>query len=234
MPVISFLSGKGGVGKTTAAMILANELARHTPITVIDADPNRPFSNWINLGNQHPNIRVIDHTAVTQDNVEDVIATAAADTTFVIVDLEGVRSLLNSYAASASDLIIIPTQGSQLDAVEAARAIKLAQKLQSPIPYKLLLTRTNSAIRSRTLVNIENQFNDREIPIFATQLNERDAFRAMFSFGLGLDELDPEEVPNIAKAQVNARAFAKEVLEDLRRAGQGPNPALEEASHVQS
>lgn len=155
MPVISFLSGKGGVGKTTAALILATELSEHTAVTVIDADPNAPFTKWMKQRDDTGNIELINHTAVNMDNIEEVITDAAGRSTFVVVDLEGVKTLLNSYAAGASDLIVIPTQGSQLDAVEAASAIKLVSNLKNPVPYKLLLTRTNSAIRSRTLTNIE-------------------------------------------------------------------------------
>lgn len=224
MPVISFLSGKGGVGKTTAALILATELSEHTAVTVIDADPNAPFTKWMKQRDDTGNIELINHTAVNMDNIEEVITDAAGRSTFVVVDLEGVKTLLNSYAAGASDLIVIPTQGSQLDAVEAASAIKLVSNLKNPVPYKLLLTRTNSAIRSRTLTNIEGQFAERDIPTFDTQLNERDAFRAMFSFGQSLSELDDKDVPNIIKAKTNARAFAAEVLEELRKAGRNSKP----------
>ncbi len=42
MPVIVFASSKGGAGKTTAAIILASEPARHsTSVTLIDFDPNQ-------------------------------------------------------------------------------------------------------------------------------------------------------------------------------------------------
>ena len=40
MPVITLSSPKGGAGKTTAATILASELAeRGASVTIIDADP---------------------------------------------------------------------------------------------------------------------------------------------------------------------------------------------------
>ena len=47
MPTIVFASPKGGVGKSTSAVVLATELARRgAGVTVIDADPNRPVSQW--------------------------------------------------------------------------------------------------------------------------------------------------------------------------------------------
>jgi chromosome partitioning protein len=46
MPTIVFVSPKGGVGKSTAAVLLATELATHGgSVTMIDADPNRGSAN---------------------------------------------------------------------------------------------------------------------------------------------------------------------------------------------
>ena len=45
------------------------------------------------------------------------------------------------------------------------------------------------------------------------ELNERDAFRAVFSFQQTLDGLNPAEVANIEKAKINVFEFVKEVLE---------------------
>jgi chromosome partitioning protein len=50
MPTIVFASPKGGVGKSTAAVLLASELAAHGgTVTMIDADPNKPLSQWASL-----------------------------------------------------------------------------------------------------------------------------------------------------------------------------------------
>jgi chromosome partitioning protein len=47
-------------------------------------------------------------------------------------------------------------------------------------------------------------------------MHERDAFRAIFSFGGTLEALDPAQVGNVAAAISNARAFAAEVVAKLR------------------
>ena len=47
MPTIVFASPKGGAGKSTSTVVLATELAQKgVAVTVIDADPNRPVSQW--------------------------------------------------------------------------------------------------------------------------------------------------------------------------------------------
>lgn len=46
MPTIAFISPKGGVGKTTAALLLASQLARGAKVSVVDADPSHPIAAW--------------------------------------------------------------------------------------------------------------------------------------------------------------------------------------------
>ena len=80
----------------------------------------------------------------------------------------------------------------------------------------MLLTRTNSSIRTRTQAHIQNGLIGAGIPVLETELNERDAFRAVFSFQQTLDGLNPAEVPNLDKAKLNVWEFVQEVVERLK------------------
>ena len=121
MPTIAFATPKGGAGKSTSAVLLATELAqRGAAVTVIDADPNRPVSQWAKRPGCPEAVTVIDR--VSEDSIIETIEDAAAKTAFVVVDLEGTASMTVAYAISRSDLVVIPAQGSQLDAAEAAKA----------------------------------------------------------------------------------------------------------------
>ena len=82
MPTIAFISPKGGVGKTTAATILATQLARRAPVIVIDADPNQPIDAWAKLGNVPEQLTVV--TKVTQETILDQIDDAITKAPFVI------------------------------------------------------------------------------------------------------------------------------------------------------
>jgi chromosome partitioning protein len=219
MPTIVFASPKGGVGKSTAAVLLATELASHGgTVTMIDADPNRPLSQWAELPGKPDRLTVID--SASEETIIDVIEAAALKTTFVIVDLEGTASMMAGYAMSRADLVIIPAQGSHLDATEAVKAIKLVKSqekaFQRKIPFAILFTRTSAAIRPRTLQSIEAEFAQNKVPMFGAQIHEREAYRAIFAFGGTLADLEPSQVSNLPAARLNARTFAGEVIEMLK------------------
>lgn len=222
MPTIAFVSPKGGAGKTTSSLVLAEQLARGADVTVIDADPNRPIESWAKGGGKPERLHVV--VDADEENIIERIEEAAASTPFVIVDLEGTASKIVLMAISQADLVIVPTQGSQLDAEQAGRAFRVIQQQEKMsrrrVPYSVLLTRTNPAIRTRTLAHIEKGLVAAGIPVFNTELNEREAFRAMFSFRRTLSGLSAGDVANLDKAIVNAEQFAQEVIAVLRGAQQ--------------
>jgi len=219
MPTIVFASPKGGAGKSTSAVLLATELAlKGAGVTILDADPNKPVSLWAKRAGCPENLTVVAN--ISESTVIDEIEAAAHKTSFVVVDLEGTASMMVAYAISRADLVIIPTQGSQLDAAEAAKAIKLIRQQEKAfnkkIPYAILFTRTSAAIKPRTLQHIQDEFRKYGILSFQTQLHEREAYRALFSFGGTVESLSPQQVSNLDAAVVNARAFAGEVVTMLR------------------
>jgi chromosome partitioning protein len=232
MPTIVFASPKGGAGKSTAAVLLATELAlKGAGVTIIDADPNKPVSYWAKRAGCPEKLSVV--ADISENTIIDEIENAAQKTPFVVVDLEGTASMMVAYAISRADIVIIPTQGSQLDAAEAAKAVKLIKQQEKAfhkkIPYAILFTRTSSAIRPRTLQHIQDQFKKFGVQAFQVQIHEREAYRALFSFGGTLSTLNPQHVSNLDAAIINARAFAGEVIGMLRSASQETTQAVEVA-----
>lgn len=219
IPVISFASSKGGAGKSTSAVILATELAeRGAGVTIIDADPNRPVVKWARRPGKPETLTVIGD--VTEKTIIDSIEQESRRAAFVVVDLEGTASRMIPYAMSRSDLVIVPTRGSILDAVEAVSAIREVKEqekaFRTVIPSAVLFTCTSAAIRPRTLSSIEAEFIENGIPVFKTRIHDREAFRALFSFGGTLSKLNPDQVRNIQAAVDNARSFAGEVIALLK------------------
>lgn len=222
MHTIVFASSKGGAGKTTAAIILASELAqqgekKNINITMIDADPNQHSAKWALKQGCPKNIDIIECS--DEESIIDDIEKANEKSDFVIVDLEGTASMAVASAVSQADLVIILCQGSQDDADEAVKTIKLIKRqekvLRRDIPFSILLTRTHPAITPRTLKHIIKEFTEANIDIFKSSLIDREAFRAIRSFGGTVNQLNPKEVSGIEKSIDNARYFAEEVKQKL-------------------
>ncbi|MBP2498952.1 chromosome partitioning protein [Methylobacterium sp. PvP062] len=221
MPVIAFANPKGGAGKTTTALLLATELGqRGAKVTIIDADPERWISQWSKLPGKPETITIISD--VTEDSVVDAIEAAAEASQFVVVDLEGTASLMVANAIAMADLVVIPVQGSAMDAKGGAKTIRLIRTQEKTarrrIAHAVVLTRTGAAVTSRALRNVQEQLQAGGIEMFATTIVERAAFRDLFDYGGTLASLNPASTSNLGKAQTNAREFAGEVVAKLRAA----------------
>jgi len=228
MPVIALANPKGGSGKTTTALLLTLELAAlGARVTVIDADPEKWISQWGRLPGKPHEISIVND--VTEESIIDEIENAKETSQFVIVDLEGTASLMVTNAISLADLVLIPLQGSSMDAKGGAktiRAIRNAEKVtRRKIVHAVVLTRTSAAITSRALRNVTEQLQRAGIETLQTSIVERAAYRDIHDFGGSLYGLDPSKVSNLENAQLNAREFAGEVLRKLKSV-----PAVMEAA----
>lgn len=217
MATIVFANSKGGVGKSTSALVLAQVLShRGGKVSLIDADPNQPLSAWAarDPENNPPALRLIE--GVNENTIVDRIDDEEKVSPFVIVDLEGSANLAMSYAIGRADLVLIPMQGSQLDADQTRRVIDLIQREQKAfrrqIPYCVFFTRTNPAIRSKDLQHLQAQLDAAEIPVMSVELTERAAFRATVQLGGTIYNLTPDEASRPEAAIENAEAFAREAL----------------------
>lgn len=228
MPTIVIATSKGGGGKTTAAILLTSELARQgmekdITISLIDADPNQHSARWARKEGCPKNIKLYSNS--TEETILDDIEKAEKESGFVIVDLEGTASMAVASAICRADYVLIPVQGSHDDGYEAVKTIKLIKNqsrvLGREIPYSVFFTRTNAAITPRTLTSIVNDLRENNIPMLDCSLIDREAFRAIRSFGGSIHELDPKEVSGIEKAFENAKTFTEEVKRNLLKILQG-------------
>ena len=218
MAVVVFASPKGGVGKTTSSFVLASDLAnRGLSVCVIDADPNNPIANWRKKGGKQENLEILANN--NEEVILDDISNANDKYDFVIVDLEGTANLSVAYAISTADLVIIPCQRSTLDAGEAAKAISLVKKqsqiTRREIKTSMLLTRTNPAIRTKSLNKMIENVTSNNIDIFDVEITEREAFKSIFDYSESLYQLRSKKISGIEKAINNSASFAAEVIKKI-------------------
>jgi chromosome partitioning protein len=215
MPVVSIVNPKGGVSKTTTALVLGTGLAaRGMAVTIIDADPNRHLIAW-RSGPSKSRIRVVADTG----RLAQLIDAERAHNDVVLVDPEGTASRAVGHAVAKSDLVIIPLQASAMDAGQAMRAVELVREEEAvvgrPIAARLLMTRTSPAIPSKAEKLIVEEMRAVGLPLLRERLHQRQAFGAMFSYRLTLDELDERDVNGLPAAIANAAALVDEIIAAL-------------------
>ncbi len=215
MPIIVTASSKGGAGKSTLTLVLAQALdAMGATVTIIDADPNRPILRW-RKGRSASTVQVVGD--VTESSIIKIIREQSAKRQFVMVDLEGTANRLVSRAITQADLVLIPLQASALDSNEASRAVGLIQEEEEAlsgriIPFRIIMTRTNPQITTKIEAGIYRSLSKAGIPLMSTRLHERQAYKAIFVERLALNELG-EAVNGLEAATGNAERLAEEVVE---------------------
>jgi chromosome partitioning protein len=217
MAIISLFSPKGGAGKTTTALLLGTTLAVDGyDVTMIDADPNASLSMWTDDDNNIPNLTI--QKEPDEDELVGAIQSAREGGKTVIVDLDGRASTRATHALLMSDLVLVPFRGSMLDADLAAKAQKsinnAAVARGRPILYRGVLTNAPASTRfyARELTHVMNLLRDMPFPLLETAIAERQAYRALISYGGTLAQLNPKAVPGIETAIINANALANEIV----------------------
>ena len=232
MPVITLFQTKGGTGKTTAAFVLAELLGRQQKTTVIDADQNEPFQDWLLAGGEGHGFEIVsfekrddkgNRIGGDVDRVKEVpaaIMQATENSVFVIVDTEGSANAVSARAVAMSDFVIVTSTGSPLDQKHAKKAIQFirawGKKSGREIPYKVLFTRQKAVAVSRTIKKGIENMTKAGVPVFDHSLIERDAFMAIFGYNSTLFNLPEDEVSGPDKAYFNAKLWSLEVLKALK------------------
>jgi chromosome partitioning protein len=217
LPVVAFVSPKGGAGKTTAALVLALGLVeRGLKVAMIDSDPNKPLLAWAELPDRPAGLTV--HPAPTGHDLRDAYREARrTDPDWVILDTEGSMRGALAFVSVRPDLILTPLAGSMLEAMQAIKAAEMVkafgQRGGRHIPHRCLLTRIPAAIRTRSLASVVERLREQQIEFLPTALLEKEAFRALFSVGGGFPGLEAARVSGTLAARQNAVAYVDAVLD---------------------
>ncbi|MDQ2860848.1 MAG: chromosome partitioning protein ParA [Pseudomonadota bacterium] len=240
MALVLFANTKGGSGKTTAALVFAGEVLRHDArVILFEGDPNAPLSRWAK--NRHipvlvgqdirPKAAAQAKTAIEgaaqagarllliqdsdEERVFDWIEAATGWAHVVVADPEGSPNQWLQDVALNADLVVIPFAPTALDAHQVAKTVtvlgRVGRRTGAPVPYRVLLTRCG-AIQTRDERKIRAALIEDAVPVLATSLRDRPAYRAIFDVDRDLDGLDASSVNGLDAARVNAAALAAEIL----------------------
>jgi chromosome partitioning protein len=158
--LISITSFKGGIGKTTTAVHLADYLNTRGKAVLIDADPNESALAWTERGK-------LDFPVITEPP-------AAATSEHLIVDTQA-RPTINEIKtlSDESDLILIPTTPDVLSIDALLRIVGTLRSLKAE-NYLVVLTQTPP--RSYAARDARELLNENGIKVCKSEIRRRAIF----------------------------------------------------------
>jgi chromosome partitioning protein len=210
MAVISIASDKGGVSKTTFAVLIGAEAALDGYRTcILDSDINQQAAAF-GAKDKVPGLTVVGE--VNEANILAALRKAEAEAEIVIVDLPGGASALALKAFHRSHFVLIPAQPSMPDVKAAMKTVAQvddAQELaRAPIARALIWTRIMPGYESVPVRQVREAMEaNSDVPIFKSALMERAAFREIHITGLVPRQKDPNGGPAKNVAAVTAELF---------------------------
>lgn len=213
MAVVSIASAKGGVGKSTLALLLGAEFALDGyQVTILDCDLNQHASAF-GLKVKLPGLTILPD--ISEGGVLKAMREAEAKHDVVLIDLPGGSSTLALKALQRSHFVLVPTQPSLPDAKDAMKTIAQiddAQELaRTPIARAIIWTRFLPGFESRVARHVRKSLEGEGLPILKGALMERAAFRAIHLTG----EV-PRQTEPASAATANVTALAAEVMAHLQ------------------
>ena len=227
MYVISFANPKGGTGKTTSTLLLAEQIAATgSNVSILDLDPNKNLLHWQESrqkgGKSIP--FTVHKRPENDDGIIDQIDELEDSNDYLLIDLEGTASQAVTYALSRSDLVLIPLEPNSVEARHAARAVQLVaaagKMLRKKINYRILFTRQNAAFATREEREVRSELTESSIPLLESGIVRRSPYTRMFGDSLLLSEMlelaeKVAEREQISKAIANARQYAQAAVTAL-------------------
>lgn len=205
--VISFISRKGGSGKTTNAINLATSLHdMRKKVLLVETDPNYTlissrkidiFKHKLNEKKLFPLIASTDDEVATE--LEKIAPTGLYD--YIIVDSagkttdQGIKEL-----CLVSDMVIITTSLTQNDllvAYQTVKDLKPAEKLNNKLKLYILPNRIHSHTRIRTIKEALSNLN---VEMFENFVPQKKIFT----------------IPSTYKSERKYRPIAKMIINELK------------------
>jgi len=189
--IIGFLNQKGGVGKTTLAVHVADALARRKKcVLLVDADPQGSALDWAAMRKGDPLFPV---AGLPRASIHKELSALANGYEMVVIDGPPRVYDVARSAIMASDLILIPVQPSPYDVWAAKEIVDL---LHEAAIYKPSLK--SAFVINRKIVNtalgrdVVEALSEYQIPVLKTSICQRIALAESAALGQTVFETSPD------------------------------------------
>lgn len=172
MTVVATVNTKGGTGKTTTSIHLANEYTiRGRKVTLVDLDKQGSASSWADRASDK-GTPLPFKVEVSNRRRLDRLISAAGDHHVIVVDTPPGDSDIIEAAISVADFVVIPTQPSGLD---IERVWETVPALKDQQLYAVLIT--GARLGTTLLADTKTVFDENGISRFDTIITAREKYR---------------------------------------------------------
>lgn len=197
--IIGLLNQKGGVGKTTLAVHIADALARRKRrVLLVDADPQGSALDWAASRKGEPLFPV---AGLPKASIHKELPTLARDYDTVIIDGPPRVYDVARSAIMASDLVLIPVQPSPYDVWAAKEIVDLVHEATVYKPkLKAAFVINRKIVNTALGRDVADALTDYPIPVLQTAICQRIALAESAANGQTVFETAPE---NLAVREMN-------------------------------
>lgn len=201
--IIALLNQKGGVGKTTLAVHIADAIVRTgKSVLLVDADPQGSALDWSENRPENPSFPVI---GLPKSNLHKELPAFAKNYDVVLIDGPPRVNEIARAAIMASDIVLIPVQPSPYDVWAAKEIVDLLQEasaFKEHLKSAFVINRkiANTAIGR----DVGEALGGYDLRVLEASVCQRVAFAESAAQGLTVMDIDPEgsaakEIENLTR-----------------------------------
>ena len=203
--IVTVASYKGGVGKTTSAVHLAERLQQDQPTLLLDGDDTKNATNWGRRGEKHA--RKFPFRVASIERA----AMLAREFPHIVIDT-GQKPSADDLreAAEGSDLLIIPAMPDPLAVDGLGQTLRSLAAMEIK-NYRVLVTCV-APDEAKEVAELHELLKDVAAPHFRTEIPRLKAFKKAAGLGITVRHVDDRQAP---RAWAAYNAVGRELLEVL-------------------
>lgn len=189
---IAFVNQKGGVGKTTLAVHVADALARRgVKVLLVDADQQESALEWSAYRKGDPLFPVV---GMAKNTIHKELPMIASGYEITVIDGPARYGDTTASAIAASDIVFIPVQPSSYDVWASEDVIKLIKEASVTRDFRTAFILNRKIVNSAIGRDVRKALAKYSYPVLKTAICNRVSFSDTVGDGLTVTEASPRSL----------------------------------------